>query len=355
MSRRMRQPSSRRPPSASASQVNPYQSTTIPIGNGYHQTPHYQDYARQSTACRNGCLKPTTTIDIGYSDETTDTQSYFDYYQDNGFQHSPLKESRNTDCTFSDDSGSTRLPYYDFDDETNKRYSRNAFSERSLRKPHTGHPKDHRKVYPNQDTGWDRLYQEIPSPVESVPVTGVRRQPLSRTSDRPQSSLSSGITNAGVYGCGGKCQTFENVCYFFLQLVFSMGILIGVSLCIAGVVLRESAARKLQVLVYIGVLLALVSALLLSIQCNARNTAKKRKTAIQNAKRAPIPMDTLQTRAVVQVQHEPLMVVSDGAKHTHRIVQLPQVHTLRSSGPEPGSSFEEQGIPWWRRRDLNPR
>lgn len=45
-----------------------------------------------------------------------------------------------------------------------------------------------------------------------------RRLPNSNLSDRPHSSLSSGVTSAVVDGCGGKCQTFENVCYFFLQV-----------------------------------------------------------------------------------------------------------------------------------------
>ncbi|CAH0564308.1 unnamed protein product [Brassicogethes aeneus] len=350
MSRRARQTSTRRHSSSTSSQHHNHQSTSFTKPNGYQENPvphHYQDYARKSSSSRRNGY-PTTTIDIGYSDDTTDTQSYFDYYQDNGFQHSPLKESRNTDCTFTDDSGSTRLPYYEFDDETNKRYSRNAFSDRSTRRSH--HSKDQRKVYPNQDVGWDRVYQEIASPCDIVVANPTdRRQPISRVSDRPQSSLSSGLTSAAVYGCGGRCQTFENVCYFFLQLVFSMGILIGVSLCIAGVVLRESAARKLQVLVYIGILLAIVSALLLSIQCNARNATKRRKMAIQNAKRAPIQMETLHSRTM-PFQQEPLMV--DGPMH--RIVQIPQIHRPLPM-PDASSLVEEQGIPWWRRKDLNPR
>lgn len=91
-----------------------------------------------------------------------------------------------------------------------------------------------------------------------------------------------------------------------------MGILIGASLCIAGAVLRKSAARNLQVLVYIGAMLFLVSALLLGVQCNARNSARKRKKALRNAKRAPIPLDVLHTRSVnVPVQQQALMVVDE--------------------------------------------
>ncbi|KAJ3664426.1 hypothetical protein Zmor_008598 [Zophobas morio] len=169
--------------------------------------------------------------------------------------------------------------------------------------------------------------------VETIAVAPKRLPPS--LSDRPQSSMSSGVTSAIVDGCGGKCQTFENVCYFILQLVFMMGILIGVSLCIAGLVLRKSAARNLQVLVYIGVLLATVSGLLLGIQWNARHLAKKRKMAVRNAKRAPIPLEPLNCRGQAQ---QPLMAVHDG----QRVV--PQV--VRPAQPD------QQGIPWWRRKDL---
>lgn len=86
-----------------------------------------------------------------------------------------------------------------------------------------------------------------------------------------------------------------------------MGILIGTSLCIAGAVLRKSAARNLQVLVYIGALLSIVSALLLAIQCSARYNARKRKKALRNAKRAPIPLDTLHPRPITLQVQQPLM------------------------------------------------
>lgn len=167
-----------------------------------------------------------------------------------------------------------------------------------------------------------------------------RELPRSRLSDRPQSSQSSGVASAIVDGCGGRCQTFENVCYYFLQVTvnvklsrapfltlllqvaFTMGILIGTSLCIAGAVLRKSAARNLQVLVYIGAMLSLVSALLLGVQCSARRAARKRRKALRNGKRAAIPLDTL-----------------------HRVPQQRQIVLTQNV------MAEEQGIPWWRRRD----
>ncbi|KAJ8986199.1 hypothetical protein NQ317_005673 [Molorchus minor] len=342
-------------------QVTALATSSKPYGHYNQKFGHYhQDYHHRGSY-RNGCLKPATTIDIGLSDETTDTQSCDYYYQEDGFQHSPLRESRNTDVTFSDDSGSTRLPYHEFDDETSKR---NTISDRSSKRPkllqekklnHIVNSKDLRRVYPNQENQWDQLYQEIPTPCEAVSnvTASTSRRIPTRLSDRPQSSMSSGVTSAIVYGCGGKCQTFENVCYFFLQLVFTMGILIGVSLCIAGIVLRKSAARNLQVLVYIGILLALVSALLLGIQCNARSTARRRKKAIQTAKRAPIQMDTLHLRSN-PLHQQPLMIRSGNSQ---RMVQMPQIHNMPRPLPQrPRDSppiLEEQGIPWWKRKDLN--
>ncbi|XP_023012976.2 uncharacterized protein isoform X2 [Leptinotarsa decemlineata] len=373
MSRRA-PPSQRRiPPSIDN---NPYQNTTTPFpqnnyGQPYHQHHHRNsDYQKQCRdSLRKGPLNPATPIDVGFSDFSAETTSYDYYYQENGFQHGPLRESRNTDVTFSDDSGSTRLPYFEFDDESDKRYSRNTFSERGSKRPKTSpdnkrtnqivHSKDLRKVYPNQDNQWDRLYQEIQTPCDNVPVPNVPKRIPTRMSDRPHSSLSSGVTSAIaiVHGCGGKCQTFENVCYFFLQLIFTMGILIGVSLCIAGIVLRKSAARNLQVLVYIGVLLALVSSLLLGIQCNARITARKRRKAIQMAKRAPIPLENLHLRAN-PLHQQPLM--TRNSIKSQRVMHLPQVHSnltrplpSRPTDRDSPSMIEEPGIPWWRRKDLN--
>ncbi|KAL3282538.1 hypothetical protein HHI36_005718 [Cryptolaemus montrouzieri] len=92
-----------------------------------------------------------------------------------------------------------------------------------------------------------------------------------------------------------------------------MGILIGISLCIAGSVLRKSAAKTLQVLDYIGVLVLLVSALSLGIQCNARKNAKNMKKGLWTAKRA-IPMDTWNIQGggdCALRQQQPLMVVQD--------------------------------------------
>ncbi|XP_050298604.1 uncharacterized protein LOC126737660 [Anthonomus grandis grandis] len=342
---------------------NPYQVTTLapprnrPSGYNHH-------YSQKRCQRKPGKYPPQTTIDIGFSDATT-TDTYYDYCEQDGstFQHSPLRESRATDVTFSDDSGSTRLPYYEFDDESNNGCSRNSFSEHSFRQAARLQRQDrigkHEEDMEEEEEWEERLYHEIQTPCDNgpTPVTANgRRLPLSRLSDRPQSSMSSALTNAMVYGCGGKCQTFETICYFVLQLIFTMGILIGVSLCIAGLVLRKSAARNLQVLVYIGVMLAMVSAFLLTIQCRAKNTARRRIKAIQSAKRAPIQMEQL------NVRHNPMYLERlPSVRENQRLSQLPQVHNAvtrplpqrpRRLSENQNSLVEEPGIPWWRRREV---
>ncbi|EFA08654.1 uncharacterized protein LOC103313936 [Tribolium castaneum] len=259
---------------------NPYQPTTVPAPHGCAHHHHHLQHER--APYRNG----HTVIDTALSDDTL-TDSYDLYHKHY--------------ASFSDESDDCR------------RMSRNS---RKLRENPAVH-KDVRRVYPQG------LYQEVPTQQIEAP----RRPP-----DRPQSSMSSGVTSAIVDGCGGKCQTFENVCYFFLQLVFMMGILIGVSLCIAGLVLRKSAARNLQVLVYIGILLGIVSGVLLGIQWNARHVAKKRKMAVRNAKRGPIPLETLQPRGPL-----PMVAVQEGQRVVPQVLR--PVH-------------DQQGIPWWRRKDL---
>lgn len=119
-----------------------------------------------------------------------------------------------------------------------------------------------------------------------------------------------------------------------------MGVLIGTSLCIAGAVLRKSAARNLQVLVYIGAMLSLVSALLLGVQCSARHTARKRRKALRNAKRAPIPLDTLNRTSVHQVLVEqPMQRVILNQQYPHRQMVVTQ-----------NPLAEDLGIPWWRKK-----
>jgi hypothetical protein len=60
--------------------------------------------------------------------------------------------------------------------------------------------------------------------------------------------------------------------------------LTGVSLIIAGAVLRSQSRGGDLVLVYIGVMIAMVCTLLLSVQCCVRRNVKRRKRALRAAR-----------------------------------------------------------------------
>lgn len=117
------------------------------------------------------------------------------------------------------------------------------------------------------------------------------------TSDRPITPVSVTATDGGVDACGGHCVAFENFCHYCLQVLFIAGILTGISLTIAGSVLRgQKRGGDLMVLVYIGCLIAMVCTLLLSVQCCVRRNVKRRKRA-RRARIAragePIPLQDL--------------------------------------------------------------
>ncbi|XP_069684871.1 uncharacterized protein [Periplaneta americana] len=125
-----------------------------------------------------------------------------------------------------------------------------------------------------------------------VPPSGVKPQYASSSRaasdrDRPVTPASSpgGGSGGAVDGCGGHCVAFENFCYYCLQVIFIAGILTGVSLTIAGGVLRsQSRGGDLLVLVYIGCMIAMVCTLLLSVQCCVRRNVKRRKRALRAAR-----------------------------------------------------------------------
>lgn len=72
---------------------------------------------------------------------------------------------------------------------------------------------------------------------------------------------------------------------FGQQVIFISGILSGVSLIIAGAVLRsQSRGGDPLVLVYIGIMTAMVCSLLLSVQCCVRRNVKRRKRALRAAR-----------------------------------------------------------------------
>ncbi|XP_017780420.1 PREDICTED: uncharacterized protein LOC108565455 [Nicrophorus vespilloides] len=333
---------------------NPYLGTTssLPLGHSYVK-PKEVNYHLKCTGSIRGAPCPLEQ-DACFTDEAFTEHSYYDFYDDHGYQTSPNRAKE--DSSYSDDdSGSTKLPCYDYDNySSSRRHSRNNYSERSIGRPIPQIvKKDSRRVYPNDN-------EHIQRCVEAVPQIIPARGQISRTSDRPSSSHSSGVPSAMVHGCGGKCQTFESVCYYFLQVAFAMGILIGISLGVAGWVLRKSAARNLQVLLYIGAMLSIVCALLLSIQCSARNSARLRQKSLRNAKRAPIPMEFIPIRAPVPVHHQQPLVDNSTLQRgiPVTLVQmptrpLPELHLQRSTIERHQHVVDQQGVPWWRRKDLH--
>lgn len=55
---------------------------------------------------------------------------------------------------------------------------------------------------------------------QTVPIP--KRLQITGITERCPSSQSSVVTSIIVDGCGGHCQTFENVCYYFLQVITSI-------------------------------------------------------------------------------------------------------------------------------------
>jgi hypothetical protein len=141
------------------------------------------------------------------------------------------------------------------------------------------------------------------------------------------------------------------------QVIFIAGILTGVSLTIAGGVLRsQSRGGDLLVLVYIGCMIAMVCTLLLSVQCCVRRNVKRRKRALRAAREQRntvasgsnrrsnpahgdvIPLQDLagntahqQQRVPSQQQYQPLLVrlvhqqtsTVDNQRHSGNMAHLP--------------------------------
>ena len=119
------------------------QPTTIPVHTCSHQRapPQVKHY-------RNGYHG---AVDVVLSDDTVTEYEY----------------RYGTERSFSDESGSTRLPcHYENDDESCRRVSRSAYSsDRSYgrrAKERVPVHKDPRKVYPQQYASEGAVYQEIP-------------------------------------------------------------------------------------------------------------------------------------------------------------------------------------------------
>lgn len=134
------------------------QVTTIPKA----KQPVHPYHVVQKRYQRHASNLPATSIDIGYSEATTSETCYECCEQNEpSYQHSPLRESR---ATFSDDSCSTRLPYFEFDEESHRGCSKSGFAEHTCRQsrryPRGGIPQEPAEV----DYVEERLYHEIHTP-----------------------------------------------------------------------------------------------------------------------------------------------------------------------------------------------
>ncbi|XP_026751857.1 uncharacterized protein LOC113512267 [Galleria mellonella] len=152
---------------------------------------------------------------------------------------------------------------------------------------------------------------------------------VSRSPVPPVPSVSPEVPIIGA--CGGHCPGFEYVCYYILQVIFVVGILTGISLCIAGIVLRRTNRNgDLGVLVYIGCLSSCVCAVLLGVQCCVRREIRQRKVRAN----MHIPMQSIQEPPATAC---PLLA----STLPHSQVYRPTVNIC----PEE----DVTGVPWWRR------
>lgn len=206
-------------------------------------------------------------------------------------------------------------------------------------------------------------------------------------SSRPVTPASSpgGASGSGgggaVDGCGGHCVAFENFCYYCLQVIFIAGILTGVSLTIAGSVLRtQQRGSDLLVLVYIGCMLAMVCALLLAVQCCVRRNVKRRKRVMRASRdhrrrppapapaHAPNPTDMIPLqemgKAQQHPQYQPLLMrlvqqqTADNQRLHPQYIHQPNYRgggLMDSADGDGVMDTSRSGTPWWRRRgDMRP-
>ncbi|KAL4716207.1 hypothetical protein ACJJTC_004701 [Scirpophaga incertulas] len=147
----------------------------------------------------------------------------------------------------------------------------------------------------------------------------------------PVPSVSPEIPIIGA--CGGHCPGFEYVCYYILQVIFVVGILTGISLSIAGIVLRRTNRNgDLGVLVYIGFLSSCVCGVLLGVQCCVRREMRQRKMRMN----MHIPMQAIQEASAIA---RPILTST-----------LPHSQVYR---PTVSISEDESGVPWWRRSNID--
>lgn len=221
------------------------------------------------------------------------------------------------------------------------------YAQRTLPRSHAEGPSSPVYHSPYNDSPWRQPYhQSRPLPQAdsafSLPLCESTKQVsphhyVETVDTSPVPSPASPDTTA-IGGCGGHCPGFEYVCYYILQIIFVVGILTGISLCIAGSVLRRSnRGGDLGVLVYIGCLASAVCALLLGVQCCVRRDLRHRKRRATAHVQLPL-------RTLAQTECCPM---EPSAPACPLLQPVPQ-HTYRP--PPLGPDEDENGVPWWRRQ-----
>ncbi|XP_054282898.1 uncharacterized protein LOC129000727 [Macrosteles quadrilineatus] len=212
------------------------------------------------------------------------------------------------------------------------------------------------------DSHWYSAPARTPSPHYDV-IEGPR--PHTHTHSRVGGS-SRAVTPAStahthepaVDPCGGHCTAFENFCHYCLQVLFIAGILTGISLTIAGSVLKgQKRGGDLMVLVYIGCLTAMVCTLLLSVQCCVRRNVKRRKRARRGGGMAgAIPLQELPPSAPTAAPLAPPVLAMPG-QYEPLLRRLVEQHDQRYV-PQvvgPAARADRSGTPWWRRNPPQTR
>ncbi|CAB3361896.1 Hypothetical predicted protein [Cloeon dipterum] len=126
------------------------------------------------------------------------------------------------------------------------------------------------------------------------------RPPVRQTRRNSVSSAASSKTASRNFAAPGCCSPgVQLVCYYCLRAALLCSLLSGCALTLAGAVLRHQEHEDLGVLLYIGVLVALVSFVLLVVQWRSRRPSRLRPRALP----LQVPAEAVPLQELRQHQH----------------------------------------------------
>ncbi|RZF46711.1 hypothetical protein LSTR_LSTR002574 [Laodelphax striatellus] len=180
----------------------------------------------------------------------------------------------------------------------------------------------------------DALLPPPPPAQTLLPPYGGHRRPVT-----PASCATSTDGGGGVNPCGGHCVQLVSNMNYCLQVMNIAGILTGIVMVTAGFILRnQKKGGNLEVLIYIGCLIALVCGLLLSVQCCVRRNLTQRR---QRARRGGGARVLVRGGEAIQLQ---------------MLGPPPPPSPLRPPGYHPSELIrplrDQSGLPWWRREEV---